>query len=126
MELLWPLIALTGVSSATSIFPRAMLTDVIAYDRARQGRSRAGNIVGIWSLGNRAGQAIGNALAGWLLAFAGYHAEAVVTPQLQEGLRMILGYVPSAFCLVIIPLLMLFPLSRAEMKRIEESNRQQT
>jgi len=126
MELLWPLIALTGVSSATSIFPRAMLTDVIAYDRARQGRSRAGNIVGIWSLGNRAGQAIGNALAGWLLAFAGYHAEAVVTPQLQEGLRMILGYGPSAFCLVIIPLLMLFPLSRAEMKRIEESNRQQT
>lgn len=103
-----------------------MLTDVVAYDRSRQGRSRAGNIVGIWSLGNRAGQAIGNALSGWLLALAGYHAEAVVTPQLQERLRMILGYVPSTFCLAIIPLLMLFTLSRAEMKRVEETNRQAT
>ena len=125
MELLLTLVGLTGVGSAAmSIFPRAMLTDVIAFDRSSQGRSRAGNIVGLWSLGNRAGLAIGNALAGWLLALVGYGEGATVTPQLQEGLRMIIGYVPSAFCLGTIPLLALFTLSRADMKRVEETIRQ--
>jgi len=127
MALLWPLTAMSGVGSAAiSIFPRAMLTDVVAYDRARQGRSRAGNIVGLWGLGNRAGLAVGSALVGWLLVLVGYSSGIAVTPQLQEGLRTILGYVPSAFLLATIPLLALYPLSRAEMSRVEASLSNQT
>jgi GPH family glycoside/pentoside/hexuronide:cation symporter len=127
MTLLWPLAALSGIGSAAiCIFPRAMLTDVVSYDRAIRGRSRAGNIVGLWGLGSRAGLAIGNTLVGWLLALVGYSGGASVSPQLQEGLRMILGYVPSAFCLAVIPLLAFFTLSRTEMKRVEETLSQQT
>jgi len=127
MTLLWPLAALSGVGTAAmTIFPRAMLTDVIAYDRDRQGRSRAGNIMGLWSLGNRGGNALGSVLVGWLLALVGYSREVVVSPQLQEGLRSILGFVPSALLLAAIPLLALFPLSRSEMARVEGRPRSQT
>ena len=117
MNLLWTTTSFSGLGSAAlSIFPRTMLADLISYDSAVQGRSRAGNIVGLWGLGSRAGLAVGNALAGWLLAVIGYSRGVTVSPQLQEGLRMILGYVPSISCLLVVPLLALFTLSRTETK----------
>jgi Na+/melibiose symporter-like transporter len=62
---LWPIACLAGAGSASLSFLRtAMMTDYIAYDDARVGHSRAGNITGILGLGNRAGSAIGGLLAG--------------------------------------------------------------
>jgi len=126
MILLWPLTILAGVCvGAMNIFPKAMITDVAAYDHACQGRSRAGNIMGLWSLGGRGGTATGNVLVGWLLAFVGYRGGVEVSAGLQMGLRFIMGFVPSTVLLATVPLV-LCSLSRAEMIRIEATLRHQT
>jgi len=125
MTLLWPLTVLAGMSSgAASVFPKAMITDVAAYDHARQGRSRAGSIMGLWGLGGRGGTAMGGALVGWLLALVGYRGGIEVSPGLKEGLRSIMGFVPSALFLATVPLV-LCSLSRDEMTRIEATLREQ-
>lgn len=125
MRLLWPITALAGMGSgATIIFPKAMITDVAAYDRARRGRSRAGNIMGLWSLGGSGGTAMGSALVGWLLSLVGYRSGVYVTPGLSEGLRSIMGLVPSCLLLATVPLV-LCSLSRVEMERTEMTLRKQ-
>lgn len=120
---LWTLVSLAGLGvGALNIFPKSMITDVAAYDHAKQGRSRAGNVMGLWSLGGGGGTALGSALAGWLLALVGYHSGAEVSFGLQEGLRSIIAFVPSALLLVALPLIAL-SLSRADMIQVEATLR---
>jgi Na+/melibiose symporter-like transporter len=78
--------------------------------------------MGLWSLGGGGGTALGSALAGWLLALVGYHSGAEVSFGLQEGLRSIIAFVPSALLLVALPLIAL-SLSRADMIQVEATLR---
>ena len=103
---IWILSVFMGVGSiTTAIFPKAVLTDVIAYDQIREGRSRAGLYTGLYGVSTRIGNAFGSTLVGWLLALIGF-AEGSI-----QGLRWITGYVPSAFLFMIIPCILLFHLS---------------
>ncbi len=103
--LVWLLSVFVGVGSITpAIFPKAVLTDVIAADQIREGRSRAGLYTGLYGLSTRIGSAFGSTLIGWLLTLIGF-AEGST-----QGLRWIIGYVPSTFLVAIIPCILLFRL----------------
>jgi GPH family glycoside/pentoside/hexuronide:cation symporter len=102
-SLIWVFSALIGAGSiTTTIFPKAVLTDVIADDQVHEGRSRAGLFTGIYGLGTRIGQSVGSTLIGWLLALTGF------TEGSTQGLRWIIGYVPSVLLLMVIPCILLF------------------
>jgi Na+/melibiose symporter-like transporter len=96
-----------------------MMTDYIAYDDARVGHSRAGNITGILGLGNGAGSAIGSLLVGWLLSVVGYSSGVTASPQLREGLRLSTSLIPNGLLLLMIPLLAWYPLKRQNISAAE-------
>lgn len=99
----WVFSALIGFGSiATTIFPKAVLTDVIADDQIHEGRSRAGLFTGLYGLSTRIGQSVGSTLIGWLLALTGFVEGST------QGIRWIIGYVPSVFLIMVIPCILLF------------------
>jgi Na+/melibiose symporter-like transporter len=114
--LLWLLSVSVGVGSITpAIFPKAILTDVIAADQVREGRSRAGLYTGLYGLSTRLGSSFGSALVGWLLAFIGFPTGS------PQGLRWIIGFVPSVFLAAIIPCILLFRLPTLTPKPAHEA-----
>ena len=122
LYLLWPVAILAGAGTASISFLRAsMVTDLIAYDRAQVGRSRAGNITGLVGLGNRAGGALGSFLVGGLLALIGYSSGVPATPQLREGLRLVISVVPGILCTLVIILLMKYPLTSTKIIEAEKT-----
>jgi GPH family glycoside/pentoside/hexuronide:cation symporter len=103
---IWVLSVLVGVGSiTTAIYPKAILTDVIAHDQIQTGRSRSGLYTGLHGVSTRVGSAFGSTLVGWLLAVIGFAEGAT------QGLRWIIRFVPTAFLLAIIPCILLFHLS---------------
>jgi Na+/melibiose symporter-like transporter len=103
---IWILSALIGVGSiTTAIYPKALLTDVIAHDQIQIGRSRSGLYTGVHGASTRIGSAFGSALVGWLLAEIGFAEGAT------QGLRWIIRFVPTTFLVAIIPCILLFHLS---------------
>jgi Na+/melibiose symporter-like transporter len=101
--LIWVSAVIVGIGSiTTAIFPKAVLTDVIADDQIREGRSRAGLFMGLYGLSMRIGNSVGSTLIGWLLALIGF-AEGST-----QGLRWIFGFMPSLFLILIIPCILLF------------------
>lgn len=115
--LVWLLSVLVGVGSITpAIFPKAVLTDVIAADQIREGRSRAGLYTGLYGLSTRIGSSFGSTLVGWLLALIGFSEGST------QGLRWIVGYVPSAFLVAIIPCILLFHLPTNTPKPAQEAS----
>lgn len=103
---IWVFSVLIGAGSiTTTIFPKSVLTDVIANDQAHEGRSRAGLFTGLYGLSTRIGQSVGSTLIGWLLALTSF-AEGST-----QGIRWIIGYVPSVFLIMVIPCILLFRLS---------------
>jgi len=101
--LIWVCTVLIGAGSiTTAIFPRAVLADVIADDQRDMGYSRAGLFTGLYGLSTRIGNAVGGTLIGWLLAFIRF------SPENPQGLRWMIGFVPSVFLLLMIPCILLF------------------
>lgn len=102
-SLIWVVSVFVGAGSiTTAIFPKAVLADVIAEDQRIMGRSRAGLFTGLYGLSTRIGNAVGGTLIGWLLAVTGFSEGST------QGLRWILGFVPSVFLLLMIPCILLF------------------
>jgi Na+/melibiose symporter-like transporter len=112
---IWVLTAVIGVGSITSaIFPKAVLADVIADDQRDSGRPRAGLFTGLHGLSTRIGNAIGGTLIGWLLSVIGFSEGTT------QGLRWVIGFVPSGFLLMMIPYILLF--RRSTRARVQEKN----
>jgi len=124
LYLLWSVAILAGAGTSSISFLRsAMITDLIAYDSVQVGRSRAGNITGLVGLGNRAGGALGSLSVGLLLALIGYSSGVPVTPQLTEGLRLVISVVPGFLCALLILLLMKYPLTSTKITEAEKTLR---
>lgn len=105
---------------ASNIFPKSLTTDLIVYDRVLQGRSRASMINGLLGPAARIGTALGGILVGWSLEIVGYSSGVPLSSPLKEGLRLITGFVPSILFLFIIPLILLYPLSKSKMENVED------
>jgi len=118
---LWLIVIPAGLGNmALVIFSKALVADLVAYDQACQGRSRAGFINGLLGPSYRVGSALGSVLVGWLLTIIGYSGGAPITIQLKEGLKLITGLIPSILLLTAIPLALLYPLRKSEMARVEK------
>jgi Na+/melibiose symporter-like transporter len=102
------------------IFPKSLAADLIVYDRALQGRSRASIINGLLGPISRIGTALGGILVGWLLDIVGYSSGVPLSPSLKDGMSIITGIVPSMLLLLIIPLVLLYPLSKSKMESVED------
>ncbi|MFZ1978984.1 MAG: MFS transporter, partial [Bacteroidota bacterium] len=59
------------------------------------------------------------ALAGWLLAFYGYHANVAQTIETQNGIRLMLSIYPAIGALLAAGFMFIYPLKEPLMDKIE-------
>jgi Na+/melibiose symporter-like transporter len=85
----------------------AMYTDSADYSEWRTGRRATGLILSASVFSLKFGWAIGSAITGWLLAYFGFQANIIQNAEAQEGIRLLISFIPS-ISLILAGLMMLF------------------
>ncbi|WP_328648253.1 MFS transporter [Amycolatopsis sp. NBC_00348] len=103
-------VALCGVGYAgISVFPLAILPDLITAEEERTGETRAGIAAGVWTAGETLGLALGAGLWSAILAFGGYVSSTdATTDQPHSAIVAILlgsSIIPGVLIALALPLL---------------------
>ncbi|MDR1982170.1 MAG: MFS transporter [Tannerellaceae bacterium] len=88
----------------------SMCADIADYSEWKTKRRATGLIFSSSSMSQKLGWSIGGALAGWLLAFYGFRANADQTVDVQNGIRMMLSLFPAIAALCAAVSISLYPL----------------
>ena len=107
---------------AGSIFPLlwSMYADCADYSELRTGNRATGLIFSSSSMSQKFGWAIGSALTGWLLAWFGFEANQVQSPETIQGIKMFLSIFPAVGTMLSVLFLACYPLTERKMKEVEE------
>ena len=98
----------------------AMIADTADWSEWKNHRRSTGFVFAGMVFALKAGLGIGGALAGWLLALYGYSPETAQQPEVQHGLRLLVG-VWSGGCFAVGVIFMLFyPISKGMEERMSE------
>lgn len=95
------------------IFPLlwSMCADIADYSEWRNGRRATGLIFSSSSMSQKFGWTLGGALTGWLLGSFGFQANSVQQHATQQGIVLMLSWLPAAGSLLSILFIILYPLS---------------
>ena len=96
-----------------------MYADAADYSEWKNSRRATGLVFSAASMSQKFGASIGIALAGWLLAFYGYHANVAQTVETQNGIRMMLSIYPAIGALLAAGFMFIYPLKESLMDKIE-------
>ena len=102
---------------AGSIFPLlwSMYADIADYSEWKTGRRATGLIFSSSSMSQKFGWSIGGALTGWLLAHFGFEANTIQTAETQEGIRMMLSFLPAVGTILSVIFISLYPLTEKKL-----------
>lgn len=105
---------------AGSIFPLlwSMYADIADYSEWKTGRRATGLIFSSSSMSQKFGWSIGGALTGWLLAYFGFKANVVQTAEAQEGIRLMLSFLPAVGTLLSVLFIYFYPLTEQKLGEI--------
>lgn len=105
---------------AGSIFPLlwSMYADIADYSEWSTGRRATGLIFSSSSMSQKFGWSIGGALTGWLLAFFGFQANVQQTVEAQDGIRLMLSFLPAVGTLLSVVFIYFYPLTEGKLKII--------
>jgi GPH family glycoside/pentoside/hexuronide:cation symporter len=107
--------ALLGIGFAGNVlFAMSMVTDAIEWDSHQTGLRREGMYTAVFSFVEKFAGAIGPAVVGFALSWAGFDAKSKVTPESYEAVRQaaLIGvtYLPAACSFISILVLLLYRL----------------
>lgn len=110
-----------------SVLQWAMYTDAADFSEWKNNRRATGLIMAASLFALKLGLSLGGALVGWILAYHGYVANAVQSPESMDGIRMLMTFYPAVFGIVGGLLMLFYPLTNKMMIHIEEdlTNRRQ-
>ncbi|KQY25646.1 glucuronide transporter [Cellulomonas sp. Root485] len=95
----------------------AFEADTVEYGEWRTGVRTEGTTYAVFSFTRKVGQAVGGAAAAYGLGFVGYVAQQEVQSQAtQDGIRFIAGFVPAAFILVGVLIMVFYPLTETRFR----------
>lgn len=102
------------------IFPLlwSMYADIADYSELRTGRRATGLIFSSSSMSQKLGWTIGGGLTGWLLAIFGFKANVVQGVEAQNGIRIMLSFLPAIGALLSVIFIALYPLSEKKVAEI--------
>lgn len=102
---------------AGSIFPLlwSMYADIADYSEWKSGRRATGLIFSSSSMSQKFGWSIGGALTGWLLAYFGFKANVAQTVEAQEGIRLMLSFLPAVGTILSVIFISLYPLTEKKL-----------
>lgn len=106
-----------GFSSYT-LFPYAMIPDVIEEDEWETGHRREGLFYGVWVFIEKLGRGFAFLLAGMGLSLIGYKQGVKATPEMGTSLRWLLAVGPTLFLLPSIYLILRYPLTTEAHKAL--------
>ena len=98
----------------------AIFADVADYSEWRFNRRSTGVIFATILFGLKTGLSLGGFLAGWLLSFYGYQANAVQTAKALMGIRLTISVYPAIFFIVVIVCLMFYRISKKLNLQIQD------
>ncbi|MBC9932247.1 MFS transporter [Chitinophaga qingshengii] len=98
---------------AGMVFPLlwSMYADIADYSEWKNGRRATGLIFSSSSMSQKFGWTIGGALTGWLLGYFGFQANSTQQHITQQGIVLMLSWLPAAGSLLSILFIVLYPLS---------------
>jgi glycoside/pentoside/hexuronide:cation symporter, GPH family len=97
----------------------AMYADAADYGEWKFRRRTTALLFSSAQFGQKLGLAIGGSIAGWVLAWYGFVANAAQTEHTLTGIRILFALAPAAFALLNVVALLFYPLSDAQVKQIE-------
>lgn len=102
---------------AGSIFPIlwSMYADCADYSELKTGNRATGLIFSSSSMSQKVGWTIGGALTGWLLGYFGFQANEIQSIEAQNGIRMMLSFLPAVGTLLSVLFISFYPLSEKKM-----------
>lgn len=107
-----------GISSG-SIF--GMIADSVDYNEWKFGKRSEGTLYAGYSFSTKVGMAVGGALVGYVLAFAGYNA-ANVTPSAVSAINVLFYAIPVICTVLQIVTLLFYKLDKIHPQVIEDLN----
>lgn len=120
-DLIWMFVFQALISiCAGSIFPLlwSMYADCADYSELKTGNRATGLIFSSSSMSQKFGWAIGTAIAGWLLGFFGFQANAVQSEEAISGIKMFLSFLPAVGTILSVVFISMYPLTEKKMKDI--------
>lgn len=113
------MVALTGIGgSALAVMFWAMLPDTVEYGEAMTGVRAEARTFGFASFAQKAAVGVNALLLGWLLAWAGFEANAVQSERTLIAMKAIMALVPAAGAVAILFILRGYTLDRARHAEI--------
>ena len=102
------------------IFPLlwSMYADIADYSEWRNGRRATGLIFSSSSMSQKFGWTIGGALTGWLLGAFGFKANEVQADAAQNGILLMLSFLPAIGSVLSIIFIAMYPLSEERIATI--------
>ena len=96
----------------------AMYTDISVYLKAETGVSASGLVMSAGSFAQKFGWAIGGALTGLLLGWAGYVPDQPQSEQVRDIMRFMMSFAPAICCAVGAGLMIVYPLGDRKMREL--------
>ncbi len=97
----------------------AMYTDAADYGEWKTGRRATGLVMSACTMAQKFGYTFGGALGMAVLSWIGYQANATQTPEALAGIKGMVGWISAIPCAVGFLLILLYPLSKKQLDRIE-------
>lgn len=102
----------------------AFYADTADHSEWKTGRRATGLVFSAASFSQKLGWTIGGALAGWLLAYFGFHANVTQTNQVQTGVRCMMSFIPAVAGFLSAAAVLFYKLDDSFMEKIEHELRQ--
>lgn len=99
----------------------SMYADTADYSEWKTGRRATGLIYSSANFSQKFGWSIGGAIAGYLLAYFGFVANAPVTPETEKGVRILFSFMPAIWSVIAVIALFFYKLDE---KKVIEINKE--
>jgi GPH family glycoside/pentoside/hexuronide:cation symporter len=103
-----------------SVLQWAMYTDAADFSEWKNNRRATGLIMAASLFALKLGLSLGGAIVGWVLAYHGFAANQLQTPESMRGIILLISIYPSAFGIIGGLLMLFYPLTNKMMIKIEE------
>jgi glycoside/pentoside/hexuronide:cation symporter, GPH family len=118
---------LVGIGfSGNVLFAMSMITDAIEWDNHQTGLRREGMYTAVFSFVEKIAGAVGPAVVGFALSYAGFSAATKGAAENMESIRQAtlvgVAYLPAGCALLSVLLLMLYKLDEDTLRRSRESS----
>lgn len=97
----------------------SMYADTADYSEWKTGRRATAMIFSAAAFAQKLGGAFAGAMIGWLLASMGYVANQVQSGDSQQGILLLMTFIPAFFAVLAVFLIKLYPLSDPELLKVQ-------